>query len=471
MEENNKMTVTKLKELLYLKIQELAEKRAKYDNNKTKIILLEEAVTILNKSIEEILINKQNLNILLDNIFEQHQYIIRINSILYSYEKYKKSNDNESLEMCIQDLENIKNKLTDEYEKLESKQIYYSGEIKDFDKYKKILSKLKYRQMIYPDEFRTIIDFLQFKKIDNIAIISVCELIRIYNNEINNNFKNHIDKFEFLNILQTGFEKFPDIHIKNKSEIINKSKTLLSTSDAYEDNIKNYIEQLPTYSESNMTINEYKCLYIEIIKQIQDNILSIINDAKEPDFYIDKETKKIITNEYNKNVNLYLIVRNFFDNEIYNYEIQSKDNTNCKKTEYNITFLVSDTDNKSFLEKDLKNIRHEKLEKLVELIEKKKFNELGHDQDRPIVNNEKFKGFYELKSDQIRVIYKYLGNNTIIILGANEKKDNVDIHLLEIPISRFKQYYVEEIQNSLNHDEIYDRIKDHCMTKCRKGTR
>ena len=152
--------------------------------------------------------------------------------------------------------------------------------------------------------------------------------------------------------------------------------------------------------------------------------------------------------------------------------MQSKnDNTHYKKPEYNITFLVSDTDNKSFLEKDLKNIRHEKLEKLIELIDKKRFNELGYDQDRPIVSNEKFKGFCELKSDQIRIIYKYLGNNTIIILGANEKKDNIDIHLLEIPISRFKQYYVEEIQNNLNHDEIYDRIKDHCMTNCRKGTR
>ena len=379
----------------------------------------------------------------------------------------------EECENCLNNLMELKNDLMIEYDKVDTEQLYYSGSIKEFDAYKKILSKLKYRQMISTEEVKIIVRFLHEQKIDKKTIVNLCEQIRVFSKDVNNKFDRNFDKFSFLNILKSGFEKFPDIHIENKNEIVNKAKSLLQLSKSYSENINEFTEQLPTFSESNMTIEEYKCLYVEIMKQIQKDIKSVIDNACDDEFYMDKEVKQIIMNEYNDNVKLYNVVRNHFDNEIdyLKHKLQSNDEVDEKEIQTNITFLVSDDDEKTFLERDLKDIRHEKLEDLKYLLIGKKYNSLSKEEDKTLVSNDKFKGFDELKTDQIRIIYKKLNNNNIVILGAAEKKKDIDAPMLSRLINRYRKYYIEELQNRIDHNEIFNRISDYCMVNQRKGTR
>ena len=44
----------------------------------------------------------------------------------------------------------------------------------------------------------------------------------------------------FLNILNTGYESFPKINIKNRKDIIQKANNILSMKKIYKDNRKNY---------------------------------------------------------------------------------------------------------------------------------------------------------------------------------------------------------------------------------------
>lgn len=474
MEDNSKMTVTKLKELLYLKICELSEVSEKYKTNETKLALLSDVVKMLDGNMDEVIVNKINLDLLLDNIFiDDDRYNMRLNSILYLYKQYKKMSNQEECENCLNELLDLKNDLINEREKIDTEQIYYKGNINDFEIYKKILSKLKYRQMITKEEFGIIFNFLHEQKLEDKIIVDLCEQIVVFSNDINNKFDKTFDKYAFLNLLKTGFERFPDIHIENKNEIVNRAKLLLQLSKSYNGNIMEFTEQLPFLLDSGMQIEEYKCLYVEIMKQIQNEIKDLIDNACSEEFYMDEEVKKIIMDEYNENVRLYNVVRNHFDTEIdnYNYYLQNNNESNEKEIKTNITFLVSDEDGKSFLERDLKDIRHEKLEDLNDLLIKKRYEFLSRDEFKPLINNKKFRGFNELKTDQIRVIYKRLNYNNIVILGAAEKKDDVDIPMLTRIVSRFKKYYVEALQNTIDHELILESVCEYCEKNKREGTR
>ena len=83
MEKTSNITVTKLKELLYLKICEISDNFNRYKNNETRLALLSDAIKLLDGNMDDVIVNKINLDLLLDNIFiNDDRYNKKLNSIL-----------------------------------------------------------------------------------------------------------------------------------------------------------------------------------------------------------------------------------------------------------------------------------------------------------------------------------------------------------------------------------------------------
>ena len=99
MEKTSNITVTKLKELLYLKICEISDNFNRYKNNETRLALLSDAIKLLDGNMDDVIVNKINLDLLLDNIFiNDDRYNKKLNSILYLYKQYKKMSNVEECE-------------------------------------------------------------------------------------------------------------------------------------------------------------------------------------------------------------------------------------------------------------------------------------------------------------------------------------------------------------------------------------
>lgn len=468
--QNDKFTVTKLKSLLYFKLQELSENAKIYNELILKKELFNEIIKILNSNIETISANKISLNLCLENIFDgDNCYSDRLNKILAYIEIYKKKNDSIELNKWENELLNFKQNIREVYDDIELKLLYLNDIKHNFFTYKKILSNLKYHQMMSKEQLKIIINFLKEKNIDDKNIILICEQIRVFSNNINNKFDPNFNKFSFLNILNTGYESFPKINIKNRKDIIQKANNILSMKKIYKDNLEDFVEQLPKYSE-NTQIEEYKCLYFEIMKQLQNEIKELVDMANNDEFYMNNEIKSIIINDYNELVKFYNLIRNYFDKQIdeLNNSI-SKDNK-YKDGIYNIHFLISNIDGKTFFENDLKTIPQEYLNKIVTLLENKKYNELGKDDDKQLTENKKFKYFRELRDDQIRIIYKALDKTNILVLGVGVKKDDNDIPLYKRLTERIKNYD-KLLQDRFNQEDIYEQILDYCKNNHRKGNR
>lgn len=110
-----------------------------------------------------------------------------------------------------------------------------------------------------------------------------------------------------------------------------------------------------------MSIDEYRCLYVEIMKQLQEKIKDLVDMASDEKFYMDNKIKGMIVDDYNKLLKFYKVIRTFFDNQIDNVlkdkSVVSEENEKVKSIDTNIYFLLSNNDGKIFFESDLKDVQ------------------------------------------------------------------------------------------------------------------
>ena len=194
---------------------------------------------------------------------------------------------------------------------------------------------------------------------------------------------------------------------------------------------------------------------------------------------MDLNTKKEIIFDFNKYKNLYLFVRNFYD-QIFDKmmeEIRLKSNETEEILEENVNkilFLKNDSD-EAFIMKDLEKTNPQYLPKVAKLLKDKKagYTVDQKNTDKQIISNDRLRQFRELKDDQIRIIYRYLSDNKVLIIGCGTKKDNVDYKLLNKNADRYNKYYNEALLE--HYIEESDKDFDDCIKYCednkRKGIR
>lgn len=92
-----------------------------------------------------------------------------------------------------------------------------------------------------------------------------------------------------------------------------------------------------------------------------------------------------------------------------------------------IIFLKTADDGVSYFEKDLKGIPREYIPKLTELYNKLKYGYQTNSSVnmRPLIGNNKLSGLWEIKDFKLRLIYRVLSDNLILIVGAYMKKDDM----------------------------------------------
>lgn len=93
---------------------------------------------------------------------------------------------------------------------------------------------------------------------------------------------------------------------------------------------------------------------------------------------------------------------------------------------------------------------------------------------KPLGNNKKLKKIMELRSDQVRIIFKHVKDNIYNIMGVFTKKDDNNIMMYQIMANRMMPDVSteEKLNKQLELGEItIKQLADLVQTKGRKGTR
>lgn len=356
-------------------------------------------------------------------------------------------------------------------------------------KYEKYVYKLNYGQRFGKEQIKDIQEFLENENIDKKISLLILDSLFDRNNEITNSsprefMNSKIYKDKLYQLLNVGFEKY-DSRIKNYSnenELAELDKIVENAIDCWDLYYKEFETddfgcQLPKLE----TYNKFKLYnyYVLFMEKLQNKMLEQLENIQDKEFFMDLKTKKDIIFDFNKYKNLYLFVRNFYDNifdkiieemKLNSLAIEETPQEDVNK----ILFLKNDSD-EAFIMKDLEKTNPEYLPKVAKLLKDKKagYTVDQKNTDKQIISNDRLRQFRELKDDQIRIIYRYLSDNKVLIIGCGTKKDNVDYKLLNKNADRYNKYYNEALLE--HYIEESDKDFDDCIKYCednkRKGIR
>lgn len=235
---------------------------------------------------------------------------------------------------------------------------------------------------------------------------------------------------------------------------------------------------LPVYDQNIYDETEYKKICYDFLSKIQQEIYDTVSLIKEEDFYFDNDVKIDVLKEYKEKFKLYKNCRDFFDNQIKNIKEENYLEENyleekgeiLDETMVKTNFFFSMSNDISYLERDLKTVPEEYYNKIVDLLLKKRYGDTNANTDKQLVNNSKLKQFRELRSDQVRILYKNLNNNSIIILGVGVKKEDNDRNLYD-RLARRPDYIDENLLKVGDDDKTLERVLEICNQNKRKGNR
>lgn len=467
--ENNKLSVNYLKELFYFEVKRLFTIQDKIKDSKWKYELLRNLIEQLNNSsLEDIYNNRLIICMQLETIFENSD--IYIDKFLSSLMKsINEKNKHLFFSEFVSKLNLRKLKLEVEMD------LDKSNDFSVIPLYIRINKKLKFRQFIDEKELKIIASFLKNKKFDSLEIVKLCEKINVYNNSLHKPKVSTSEKFAVLNILNIGYEKFPNIilSMEKNNQINTLVNNLYEMSKEFIKDLEVVKLQLPKFDSNIYSDKEYLKIYYDYMKKLQLEIYDLIDLFKDENFYFDEESKNLILNEYGELMNLYYSVQDFFESqlsqkneEIINIEEKQLDN------QPKVHILFSMADNNSYLENDLKNIPEEYYDKIKNLLLKKEYGILSPNEDKQLLNHKRFKQYRELRHDQVRIVYRNIGNDSIIVLGAGVKKSDNDKVLYSRccsrPITVELDNFNEELRTA---NTTFERIQVYCAEKSRKGTR
>ena len=490
MERKEDKSIILLKVLLKRKITELKKDGYNFQLS-NQVACLNEIINIMESNdIDSINTNLSKININLSIIYGEEEALkieMNIRKLLRDISNYK---DNpffeEEYTKSSRKLRGIYYRFRNEKEILNNKNI----ELKEMlNKYEKYVYKLNYGQRFGKDQIKDIQAFLEKEGINKKVSLFILELLFIRNNEIANStprefMNSKIYKDKLYKLLNIGFEKYDD-RIKNYStekELCEMGILIDNTIDCWDKYYKIFDTndfgcQLPTLE----TYDKFKLYnyYVLFMEKLQNKMLEQLDNIQDKDFFMDLETKREIIFDFNKYKNLYLFVRNFyddiFDKIIEEMRLKSNEEEQIVEEDVNkILFLRNDSD-EVFLMKDLDKTNPEYLPKIVKLLKDKKagYTVDQKNTDKQIVSNDKLRQFRELKDDQIRIIYRYLSDNKVFIIGCGTKKDNVDYKLLNTMGKRYNKYYNQDlIEHYIEQaDKDFDACIEFCENNKRKGTR
>ncbi len=473
--EGEKLTIEKLKRLLYAEVHSMLEAKENLNYLNLKLEILDGLIKMIkNSNFDYLSNNKLMICMQLDSIFENSIYIDDFLNTMARIENSKKINDINSVN---KEIHKFYNRLFNKYEEMLAeaellKQTYNLGKIKE---YRTVISRLKFRQPLAKKFYHSVYKFLEEKNYDKLLIVRLCEYIRVYNKSSYSKYRNDSNKYEIFNMINDGYEMFPKISINPKKdmEIDKFINNLIESSKNYINDFETYKMSLPVYDQNIYDETEYKKICYDFLSKIQQEIYDTVSLIKEEDFYFDNDVKIDVLKEYKEKFKLYKNCRDFFDNQIKNIKEENyleEKGEILDETMVKTNFFFSISNDISYLERDLKTVPEEYYNKIVDLLLKKRYGDTNANTDKQLVNNSKLKQFRELRSDQVRILYKNLNNNSIIILGVGVKKEDNDRNLYD-RLARRPDYIDENLLKVGDDDKTLERVLEICNQNKRKGNR
>lgn len=278
-----------------------------------------------------------------------------------------------------------------------------------------------------------------------------------------------------------GYEVFsvPKIDERRRKNLENSLKSLkaeidniiVSKDNSYE---KSLLEILKRYEKNIPDDKEYNYVLVNLIKGFQEELITVYDlTLNSEDSF---KNKKDIVREYYEILKKFLIVRKYYDeiNEIVEVdltdeEMQEVQNQNQKKYIYSLT----SAGNVRILS-DMKNVPFEYYSDIEKLLEEFKKGKTSSGEVKALSNNNKTRGFIELKCDQVRIVLKHIKDDIYCIMGVFTKKANNDMTMYNTMCSRALPDVStsKKMNDHLGHaGEVERELYEMIETKGRKNSR
>lgn len=433
----------------------------------------------------EIYNNIDIIGLLISTLFEpnlSNKINDKLYNIVYQLQQIQTICDENAFEekefvINVKKFDSLKNFINQQYQinikrKEEIKKIY-SLEKLIFTK--RILSKLNYSQKINGFEINNLPYVLMDANVSVENQIRIIEIIRKHNKLFANKIEdeNSFRKTQVEMLLDIEFDKFDDVYVENNSNkkeynnIFELYKNLIDNTDNPED-IKEIIDK-PSLEE-NPDIEKFEYVIIKLLNYYQSKMLEIKNMIYDEDCYCNKELKKEIVHEFNIIRSKYRKIMYVYNTEKLRLERQEIIDTELPTV--NNIFFAQTSNGNIYVESDIMEIAKENLDKVKLLLNKLRTDTLAGNESKALIENKKFKGYKELRKDQIRIIYTHLGDNNYLIVGVGTKKTDNDLTLYRKMIGRNIKYNVENIEEKIKENEkVKIKINNYIEKNQRKGSR
>lgn len=452
-----------LKNLLYIANKEYYSKVEEIKRLEGEKELFEGIISILNQDSKQILENKLFLCVLIETIYNNKDLPIRILLQIERIIKYSQDiNMQDEYKKEKSKFTKVIKKITEDYEKVcieyDLTSDFLTNNKLRKNIFVKIISNLKNNQKITIEQ----IDYLN-KYFDEIQMtqnnqIKILELIRIHNMKVENLFKTvpPEDKYIILQMLSFGFVDLNDSNFEYDPKI-EKEVSLQITIIDYYDTVEEYIQQFNN-CYPDITIKQY--VMLGIIKRIQIKILEQIELIKDKEFYVNKETRVEISNEFKKMIDIYT---KLYDNYV---QISNANAIIAEEENIKLTYAMKKS-GKPYILDDIKQVQEEYLNRCLNLINSFKMGTIVNRQISGF--EERYKEFKKLKDDQVRILVKHIEKNIFCIYGIGIKQDQKGSTMYTRICTRTDYSNLED--SLKNSESIEEQLKNYIKTNARTGNR
>ena len=385
--------------------------------------------------------------------------------------------EEKEFQMNLKNLETLKKFLNQNYQKIISRKKEIE-KVYSFNKLiftKRILSELNYSQIINNFEISNLKYILDDADVSIEDQVRITEIIRKHNMLIANKLQNsrRLEKTQIEMMLDTEFDNYENIRIANNKDkreydnIFELYKNFIECVDNLED-IKEIIDK-PSLEE-NPNVEKFEYVMVKLLNYYQSQMMEIKSMIYEDDSYYNEELKREITKEFNILKHKYQKIKFVYNTE--KLKLERKEIIDTELPTVNNIFYARTTSDNIYIEDDITEITNENLKKVRILLNKLRTDTLSLNESKPLIENKKFRGYKELRKDQIRIIYTHLGDNNYLIVGVGTKKTDNDLTLYTKMINRNVNYNLDNIEDCLEESEkIKVKVNEYIEQNQRKGSR
>ena len=330
-------------------------------------------------------------------------------------------------------------------------------ENKDYrDLFVNILMRIKYQKPISNNQQKLLSSYFDGDQLSERNQVWYFEIIRLYNDKLNNRYLEQASvKYEILELLRFGYEVYDEGIYDYDDSVLKKVKTIENISSYGDINfIKECLNSVVTDED------EYLQILVRLLNNLNKQIYDLSLFIEDKDMYINENDKKIIVHDYQNMVELYVGLRN-----LYNEQLKKQEDEDAQeqeelenKPEKNFIFTKSPT-GRIYLLDDLKNMPKEKLDKIGRLLTNFKQNKLAKKHIKGF--DAEYKKFRKLVDFQVRVLVREINENTYCIYGACEKKNQDGVRLYN-HLSNRPSPDISNLDMVVNEDKkVYEDVLDY----------